>query len=112
MAFTLAPKQYFWILRGLKNLVSNKINTTLWTDNRAAIDVANSPKIIDETKLIDKTYNFTKERVKNGVINLLYVPSANNLAHICTKGLYAPRNSHLYAILFDTKLGGVLVNGN
>ena len=63
----------------------------------------NNPKLSDATKHIDIAYHFTRERVKDGTLTLLHIPSAENLADICTKGLPSPRLNHLCTCIFGTK---------
>lgn len=62
---------------------------------QAAIDLANNPKLNDATKHIDISYHSTRELVEDGFLTLAHVPSSNNLADICTKGVPGPRLEHL-----------------
>ncbi|KAI0998282.1 hypothetical protein K3495_g9913 [Podosphaera aphanis] len=103
MALSLAPKQFIWIARGLNQLLNDNVPSALATDNSAAIDLAHNPKIIEATKQKDICYHFIRELIENGSITLLHVPSAENLADICTKGLPSPRHYHLCTIIFGTK---------
>lgn len=104
MALKLATKQFIWIVRGLHQFAHKDIPTALFTDNTAAIDLANNPRLNDATKHIDTTYHFTRERVADGTLTLLHIPSADNLADICTKGLPSPRLNHLCTSIFGTKV--------
>lgn len=103
MALSLATKQFIWITRGIKQLLCEEVPSALASDNTAAIELAHNPKINDASKHIDIAYHFTRERIEDGSLSLLHVPSEENLADICTKGLAGPRHYHLCTILFGTK---------
>ena len=103
MALSLATKQFIWIVRGLHQLVDKDIPTNLATDNNSAIDLAHNPRLNDATKHIDIAYHFTREKVEDGTLTLFHVPSEENLADICTKGLPKPRLNHLCTFIFGTK---------
>ena len=103
MAISLATKQFIWIVRGLHQLVDKDIPTALFTDNNSAIDIAHNPRLNDATKHIDIAHHFTRERIEDGSLTLLHVPSADNLADICTKALPKPRFNHLCTHIFGTK---------
>ena len=104
MALTLATKQFIWIVRGLHQFSNEDLTSALFTDNTAAIDLANNPRLNDATKHIDTAYHFTRERVSDGTLTLLHIPSVDNMADICTKGLPGPRLNHLCTNIFGTKV--------
>nr|XP_034194668.1 uncharacterized protein LOC117610925 [Osmia lignaria] len=56
-------------------------------DNRAAIDFAKSRIENSRTKHIDIAYHIVREQLEEGLINLTFVPSNENLADGMTKGL-------------------------
>ncbi|KAI0991945.1 hypothetical protein K3495_g16242 [Podosphaera aphanis] len=103
MALSLASKQFIWITRGLNQLLNDEVPSALATDNSSAIDLAHNPKINEATKHIDIRYHFIRELIEDGSITLLHVPSADNLADICTKGLPSPRHNHLCTMIFGNK---------
>ena len=103
MALSTATKQFFWIFQGLEQLLREKIPSALATDNTAAIELAQNPKISDATKHIDIAYHITREKIEDGTLSLLHVPSVDNLADFCTKGLPSPRHNHLCTSIFGTK---------
>lgn len=102
MALALATKQYIWILRGIHRFLGDEVPAAISTDNTAAIELANNPKLNDASKHIDIAYHFTRERIEDGLLTLLHVSSAKNLADICTKGLPRPRHSDLCTSIFGT----------
>ena len=103
MALSLATKQFIWNTRGIKQLLCEEVPSALASDNTAAIELAHDPKINDASKHIDIAYHFTRERIEDGSLSLLHVPSEENLADICTQGLAGPRHYHLGTMLFGTK---------
>ena len=103
MALSFASKHYIWTCLGLYHLVGKKIEAILYTDNKAAIDLAHNPKLSEASKHIDISYHFTRERIEDNTLLLQHVSSAKNLADICTKGLPVPRHKHLCISIFDTK---------
>jgi hypothetical protein len=80
----------------------------IMSDSNSAIDIMNNAKINDWSKHIDISYHFTREQVEAGNVTVLYVPSAENLADICTKGLSREILEHLCKKSFCTKWEGVL----
>jgi RNase P subunit RPR2 len=68
-------------------LLKRDIPNAIISDSNSAIDITNNPTVNDRTKHIDIAYHFTREQVEAGNITVLYVPSAENLADICSKGL-------------------------
>lgn len=59
----------------------------LYSDNKAAIDIANNPVQNDRTKLIEIDHHFIKEKLDRGTICFPYVNSTSQVADILTKGL-------------------------
>ena len=104
MALALATKQYDWLSRGINCLLQEEIPMAISTDNNAAIDIAHNPRLTDASKHIDISYHYTREHIINNSLNLLHVPSAENLADICTKGWARPRLNHLCICIFGTKV--------
>lgn len=87
LALSLATKQFLWLNNALKELNVLPAISAIHCDNKAAIDIATNHRSSDRSKHIDVHFHFVREHVENGTINLLQIPSAQNLADICTKGL-------------------------
>jgi len=66
--------------------------TIIYNDNNAAILLSENPVKHDRAKHIDIIYHHIRDEIKQGVIDLVYVPSADNLANALTKSL--PPSSH------------------
>ena len=101
MAATLATKEAMWLRRLLSELGHGPQGpTTVYEDNQGAIAIAQNPVFHQRTKHIDIQYHFTRERVEAGDIKLVYIPTADQLADICTKALSKPKFTDLRDKLF------------
>ena len=103
MALAMAAKHHIWLQRGAKEILGRDVPSALNCDNISAIDIANNPKLNERTKHIDNAYHFTRELVEDGSLTLLHIPSADNLADICTKALPRPTIDYLCPKIFGTK---------
>jgi hypothetical protein len=65
----------------------------LYLDNQAAIAVSRNPQHHARMKHIDVQHHYVRERVLDGHITPIYVPSAENAADILTKPL--PKEKHV-----------------
>ena len=63
----------------------------VYMDNKSAIALANNPVYHKRSKHIDIKYHWLREKIAEGVVNLVYVRSEDQLADIFTKGLAYPR---------------------
>ena len=61
--------------------------TTLYEDNQGAIEVSKNPKFHNQTKHIDISYHFIRERVLSKEIPVTYCSTDHMLADVMTKGL-------------------------
>ncbi|KAA0061980.1 putative mitochondrial protein [Cucumis melo var. makuwa] len=61
----------------------------LFCDNKAAISTANNPAQHIELN-IEIDQHFIKERLDNGSICILYIPSSQQVADVLAKGLLRP----------------------
>ena len=61
--------------------------TVLCSDNQGAIALAKNPVNHQRSKHIDIKYHFIRSQIGNGKIELVYVPSENNIADVFTKPL-------------------------
>src|SRR5690606_19148660 len=102
MALSLTCRHFVWLKNAIKELLKLDIPSVLFCDNSAAIDIAHNPKVNDRSKHIDIAYHYTRERVQEGEVALLPIPSADNLADICTKGLLRLTHNHLCIQISDS----------
>ena len=77
------------ILDDLKVKCEESMN--LFCDNKSAISIAHNPVQHDRTKHIEIDWHFIKEKLDNGLITALYIPSGLQLADVLTKGLPTER---------------------
>ena len=80
-------------LRGLLSNLGENLSkaTPIFEDNQGAIALAYNPVFHKRSKHIDVRFHFVRERVASGEVELLYVPTAAQLADLLTKPLPAPR---------------------
>jgi len=90
MALREAVKEHLW-LRTLFNqipeLKKGYNDYILYTDSQSAIELAKNPEHHARTKHIDIQYHFVREKTQNGLINLKYISTKEQLADGLTKPL-------------------------
>ncbi|CAL8132132.1 unnamed protein product [Prunus armeniaca] len=69
--------------------------TPLHCDNTAAIAITKNPVFHQKTKYIDRRYHFIKDALQEGIINLIYCPTNEQLANIFTNSLAKDRFCYL-----------------
>ena len=93
VAATHCAKQVIWH-RSLLNEVGIPLPSisTIFSDNQAAISIAHHPEHHMRTKHIDIAHHFLCDLVQNGILNLVYIKTEDNLADLFTKSL--PKKTH------------------
>ena len=98
IAASTAAKEVAWIIRlyaGFKAF-DPKQPLAIFTDNQAAMAIAESQGLNRRTRHIEVRYHYIREHVQRKSIKLHYIPSAENTADIGTKTLEAgPFASHV-----------------
>jgi len=84
-----AVKEGKWLLNLLEEFMPWKKSTVLkvLSDNQAAIAIAQNDVDHQRTKHIDIRHHFIRENVKNGLIQLQWINTNDQLADILTKAL-------------------------
>ena len=59
----------------------------VWCDNLATKSMAKNPVYHSRTKHIGVDVHFVREKVENGEVEIRYVPTAEQVADVFTKGL-------------------------
>ena len=79
--------QILWMRNQLRDygLLVSKI--PIFCDNTSAIAISNNPVQHSRTKHIDIRYHFIREHVTNGIVELHFVPTEDQIADIFTKPL-------------------------
>lgn len=86
LAYTTCEVQ--WLLYLLKDLrIQHNFPALMYTDSRAAYNMAHNPCMHDKSKHIQVDYHFTREKIQEGVINLINLKTEDNLADLLTKPL-------------------------
>ena len=97
MALKEAIKEYSYIISVYNQLEMDKLLNTkldkyyLFSNSQPAIDLANNPEHYAKTKHIDIQYHYVREKIQEGVIDLSYIPTKEQLADIFTKALNSPK---------------------
>nr|GFC31219.1 putative copia-type protein [Tanacetum cinerariifolium] len=72
-----------WIRKLLSEIGYHSTQTSkIMCDNKAAIQISKNPVQHDRTKHIEVDRHFIKEKLENGIIELLFVRSKDQLADI------------------------------
>lgn len=93
IAASHAIKEMIW----LKNLVNELLQSTLNTpiffmDNQSAIRLIKNPEFHKRTKHIDVRYHFIRDKYEEGLFELKYVQTNDQIADVMTKAL--PKVKH------------------
>jgi len=93
---THVAKQVLWHRTFCEELgIPQPTTSTIFCDNQAAIVIAHHPEFHAHTKHIDIALHFLCNLVESGTIDIVYVPSCENLADLLTKGLARVLHSEL-----------------
>ena len=57
----------------------------IYGDNQGSIDMVKNPVSNDKSKHIDIKHHFIRQKYTEGFINVVYVPTHDNLADLMTK---------------------------
>ena len=60
---------------------------SIYSDSQSAIALSKNPIYHSKVKHIDVSYHFTREKLNEGLIKLIFCASKDNLADIFTKAL-------------------------
>jgi hypothetical protein len=71
---------------GIQSIIAT-MSTTLWCDNKAAIELSVNPKFHSRTKHIGKIYHLVRVLQECGVVTVAYVNTTGNIADIFTKAV-------------------------
>ena len=82
-------------LIGLKNLLGELRQQAskplkLYCDNKAAISITHNPVYHDRTKHVGNDRHFIKEKIEDGTVFFIYVPTSSQTSDFLTKSLWKP----------------------
>jgi hypothetical protein len=86
-AMATAASQALWLRKLLAEIERPARKLQMFCDNTAALAHVHSPGSINKTKHVDIQYQFVLDRHTRGDLQFSYIPTAENLADIFTKGL-------------------------
>ena len=100
-AMVAVASEITWLVPLLEEIgVSNLKPVTIYCDNQSAISIGKNPVHHERTKHIEIDAHFTREKVLDGLLQLQYLPTSQQLADAFTKTLSAAQLQYLM-----TKLG-------
>ncbi|KAL3698464.1 hypothetical protein R1sor_012540 [Riccia sorocarpa] len=81
-------KEAIWLNQLLKDLgLPHEAPVTIWCDNTSSLKMAENPVFHARTKHIETHYHFVREQVSQKTVNLVHIPTRQQLADILTKPL-------------------------
>ena len=88
MAASNASREVLWLRQLISEIdeISDS-GTVLCVDNQSAIKLIKNPVFHRRSKHIDVVYHFIREKFEENIIDIKYVPSAEQVADIFTKAL-------------------------
>lgn len=96
-----AASEVAWLVRLLEEIgIIDLSPITLYCDNQSAMHIARNPVFHERTKHIDIDCHFTRDKVMEGLLQLFYLPSDQQLADLFTKIIPSPQFNSM-----KTKLG-------
>jgi hypothetical protein len=89
MALKDAIKEQAWLRSMFQNIdiLTETDSKDLYTDSQSAKSLAKNPVFHERTKHIDIQYHYARESILEGRTNLLYIPTAEQLADGLTKAI-------------------------
>lgn len=107
MAMTHGSQQALWMHNFLSEInMEQRPPATILVNNNLSIALAQSTKGHSRAKHINIRHHYIRERIQEGDIKVIHVPSTENITDICTKPL--PHATHDY---LTTLMGIKHVNG-
>jgi hypothetical protein len=112
IALTAVAREVLYLCSLLTELYEEvTLPIPIYCDNQGAIALASNHKFHARTKHVDLRYHFIRKQVSEGIFDLQYCPTEENIADAFTKALPCPRLEKLRAALkISTARGGVLVS--
>lgn len=99
-AMAAVASEITWIVRLLEDFGMTELKpVTLECDNKSAIQMAHNPVLHHRTKHIAIDCHFTREKIIEGLIELQYIPTDEQLADALTKILPSHQLQYLLSKL-------------
>ncbi|XP_074342118.1 uncharacterized protein LOC141679540 [Apium graveolens] len=95
-AMVAAASEVAWLVRLFGDIgITNLQPITLFCDDQSAMHIAKNPAFHERTKHIDIDCHFTRDKALEGLIELSYLPTTDQLADLLTKILPSPHFNEL-----------------
>ena len=86
MALTAATQESIFITNLAKEFgIDSQSPTRIFGDNQGSISLVKNPVNHEKSKHIDIKHHFIREKFVNGVIDVVYIPTDDNIADLMTK---------------------------
>lgn len=91
-----AVAEVTWLLGLFKELgVISQVPIPILSDSKSAMQIAANPIFHERTKHIEIDCHFIRDKIKSGMIHIVYVPNQHQVADLLTKGLGNSQHLHL-----------------
>jgi len=70
--------------------------TVLYSNNQSAIILTRDAQFHARSKHFDVQNHFVREKVESGVVDIIYVPTNDNIADVFTKALPKPKHQKFW----------------
>ena len=101
MALTHATQELIFLSNLSKDFnITIPYPITIYGDNQGSLDMVKNPVSNERSKHIDIKHHFIREKYSEGLIDVCYVPTGENLADIFTKPVTKPKLQKYQPILF------------
>lgn len=85
IALSTTVREIIWLKQLAKEVGNIQKNVIVHCDNQSAIDLGESEAYRPRTKHIDIRFHHIREKIENGVIDLVYIPTEKMVADSLTK---------------------------
>ncbi len=99
IAASEAAREAMWLIKLFEDLTASSHIPVIQIDNQSAIKLIKNPVFHCRTKHIDTRYCFTREKFNEGIIDVEYVRTEDQVADIFTKILMKCRFQYLSKLL-------------
>ena len=100
MALAAATQEGLDLLQLMSDLSVDVKTFELYGDNQGALALAKNPVSHQRSKHIDVRYHFIRSHVNSGLMNLMYVPTQENIADVFTKAVSKTKMINFVKFLF------------
>lgn len=95
-ALASATCEVIWLTNLLQDLnIKPAKPITMYSDNKAAIQIASNPVFHDRTKHFEIDLHFIRDKIIEGIMKPSKIESEKNIADILTKGLASDQHNYL-----------------